>query len=149
MINLEVREVRKEDIPKLSEFFSSMDYKTNQLYTHKFNKDPSKRAKDLFYEDSDKLIVLKDREIIAWGNLIRDPAYPGVPSLGICVKPEYRNRGIGHILVEELIDFGIGKYKGIYIQVKKENLIALKLYQEYNFKIAEEKNGMVCLRYEY
>ena len=50
------------------------------------------------------------------------------------VKQEYRNRGIGGILIDFMVDI-IGKmgYKEISIGVDKDNAAALHLYQKKGF----------------
>jgi ribosomal protein S18 acetylase RimI-like enzyme len=151
MMDLEIRELEMKDLDLFTEFWKVQDEVSFKFYTHHFSKDPRERAMKLFTENSDKVIILHEGIIVGWGNLIRDPSYPGVPSLGICIRPDYRLKGLGHLMLEHLLTLGKSrKYKGIYIQVNKDNEIAITLYLEYEFKIIDQKpNGMVAMRYEY
>lgn len=53
--------------------------------------------------------------------------------LNIIVKPEYRNQGIGSVLLKYIIDNK--EDKKIMLEVRSKNINAIKLYQKYDFKI--------------
>lgn len=53
--------------------------------------------------------------------------------LNIIVKPEYRNQGIGSVLLKYIIDNK--QDKKIMLEVRSKNINAIKLYQKYDFKI--------------
>ena len=53
--------------------------------------------------------------------------------LNIIVKPEYRNQGIGSVLLNYIIDNK--QDKKIMLEVRSKNINAIKLYQKYDFKI--------------
>jgi len=53
--------------------------------------------------------------------------------LNIIVKPEYRNHGIGSVLLKYIIDNK--QDKKIMLEVRSKNINAIKLYQKYDFKI--------------
>lgn len=53
--------------------------------------------------------------------------------LNIMVKPEYRNQGIGSVLLKYIIDNK--QDKKIMLEVRSKNINAIKLYQKYDFKI--------------
>ena len=53
--------------------------------------------------------------------------------LNIIVKPEYQNQGIGSVLLKYIIDNK--QDKKIMLEVRSKNINAIKLYQNYDFKI--------------
>ncbi len=53
--------------------------------------------------------------------------------LNIIVKPEYQNQGIGSDLLKYIIDNK--QDKKIMLEVRSQNINAIKLYQKYDFKI--------------
>ena len=53
----------------------------------------------------------------------------------IVVKKSYRNKGIGSILLESLIEYAKSNNKEkIYLEVNCKNSFAIKLYEKYGFK---------------
>lgn len=53
--------------------------------------------------------------------------------LNIIVKPEFKNQGIGSILLKYIIDNK--QNKKIMLEVRSKNINAIKLYKKYDFKI--------------
>jgi ribosomal-protein-alanine N-acetyltransferase len=52
----------------------------------------------------------------------------------IFVLPEYRNGGIASILMEYMIQTGVdNKVKNITLEVREDNINAIKLYEKYGF----------------
>ena len=61
--------------------------------------------------------------------------------LNIAVKNEYRKQGIGEKLMQEIIDFlCLEKKENVFLEVRKSNFPAQKLYEKLGFiKIGERK----------
>lgn len=84
------------------------------------------------------LIVLKDDEII--GNLSfmggNRPRTKHMGDLGMTVLKSYWGQGIGSALLEFLIDWSKNNpiIRKINLQVKVDNVNAIKLYKKFNFK---------------
>lgn len=84
------------------------------------------------------LIVLKDDEII--GNLSfmggNRPRTKHMGDLGMTVLKSYWGQGIGSALLEFLIDWSKNNpiIRKINLQVKVDNVKAIKLYKKFNFK---------------
>lgn len=58
------------------------------------------------------------------------------------VIEEYRNKKIGSLLIENLIKIGKEKeIKNITLEVNKNNIFAIKLYEKYNFEIVATRKG--------
>ena len=50
--------------------------------------------------------------------------------LNICIRPEYRSRGFGRLMLQHLIDYarGAGAHE-LFLEVRPSNLSAVRLYQ--------------------
>ena len=51
----------------------------------------------------------------------------------VYVQPEYRNKGVGSILMAELQQMGL-MYTEISLKVKRDNKYAIKLYEKWGFE---------------
>ena len=61
---------------------------------------------------------------------------------GVVVKKEFRNKGVGALLINELEKTLINQNKEkIFLEVRKGNLIAKKLYEKVGFKVISERKG--------
>lgn len=64
---------------------------------------------------------------------------------GIVVKKEYRNKGVGALLISELEKKLKEKNKEkIFLEVRKSNLVAQKLYEKMGFTIISQRKGYYC-----
>lgn len=61
--------------------------------------------------------------------------------LNICILNNYQNKGYGKLLLGFLINQFNFKAKSIYLEVKKTNTYAIKLYEYYNFKCINIRKG--------
>ena len=57
---------------------------------------------------------------------------------GVYTLQKFRNRGIGTILINSLINHLGESYKGVSLFVKKDNPAALRLYEKTGFEVREE-----------
>jgi len=78
-----------------------------------------------------------DSKMVGWCVVRR--TRPGSPLdhrgvLGLCVRKEFRGRGIGTALIEETIDKCRGKFESIELTARSNNLLAIKLYKRFGFK---------------
>lgn len=54
----------------------------------------------------------------------------------IVIKKDFRNQGVGYLLLNELIDFSKqNNMSSITLEVNENNLYAIKLYNKFNFNI--------------
>ena len=61
---------------------------------------------------------------------------------GVVVKKEYRNRGIGALLISELEKKLKKAHKEkIFLEVRKSNLPAKKLYEKMGFNVISQRKG--------
>ena len=84
--------------------------------------------------------IINKKEIIGYyeneslvGILIYNKNYEVLDLLYIVVEPIYRNKKIGSKLLEYLINSE--KYERILLEVRCDNINAIKLYKKYKFKI--------------
>lgn len=79
-----------------------------------------------------EIIGYYDNDILV-GFLIFNKNYEVLDLLYVVVDPIYRNKGIGSKLVDYLIN--TKDYERILLEVRCDNVNAIKLYKKYNFKI--------------
>jgi ribosomal protein S18 acetylase RimI-like enzyme len=77
-------------------------------------------------------IVLRDAESI--GRLIVDQADDAIHLLDIALLPEYRNAGIGTLLIQNLLDEAAQINKPVQLHVDKNNR-AQRLYDRLGFRV--------------
>lgn len=95
-------------------------------YLKKFiDRDNNPFRKYFSYEENNKIL----------GYFIIDILYEKIELINIFVNKEERNRKIGSNMIEYLIEFGkSNKSENITLEVKEDNIYAIKLYEKYNFK---------------
>lgn len=61
---------------------------------------------------------------------------------GVVVKKEFRNQGVGALLITELEKrLKAEKKEKIFLEVRKSNLVAKKLYEKMGFSLISERKG--------
>jgi RimJ/RimL family protein N-acetyltransferase len=67
--------------------------------------------------------------------------------LGICILEKYQNKGYGKIIMTELLKYALNQnIKKINLSVDNNNIIAIKLYEKFNFQI-ESKTDTITYMY--
>ena len=93
----------------------------------------------IYKEVSHKLIAISEEKIMAFGCLIPDNNYPDIPSLGIVVADEYRNIGMGSVMMNQLEELAIKNcYKFIFLKTFKSNHHAYNLYKKMGYEVIDE-----------
>ena len=122
--------VRKGETPPP---YSIVEKEELKVYTENFGKE---KDDHLLYAEEDGKIVG-----CVWVRVMDDYGHidDETPSLAISVKKEYRNRGIGRRLMEEMLYLlsSLG-YRRTSLSVQKENY-ALRLYQSLGYRIHSDK----------
>ena len=115
-----ISELKKEDLNLLNDTFINREYLENE-----FNNNP-------FI----KVLILKEDIII--GYLYYSDIYDRVEINQIEIEENHRNCGKGSLLLKELTET---VDKNITLEVREDNLPAIKLYEKFNFKkVAIRKN---------
>ena len=82
----------------------------------------------------------EDNQIL--GYFIIDILYEKIELINIFVNKDARNRKIGSNMIEYLIKFGKNNKKdNITLEVKEDNLYAIKLYEKYHFRKVAIRKG--------
>ena len=115
-----ISELKKEDLNLLNDTFINKEYLENE-----FNNNP-------FI----KVLILTEDKII--GYLYYSDIYDRVEINQIEIEEAHRNSGKGSLLLKELTDT---VDKNITLEVREDNIPAIKLYEKFNFKkVAIRKN---------
>lgn len=78
------------------------------------------------------LAVRLHGELVAYGGILTIHDESHITNLA--VKPIFQSKGIGKILLKELIKLAIAKdTKNLSLEVRTDNVIAQKLYKKFNF----------------
>ncbi len=86
------------------------------------------------------LVALKEDKVVGFGGMwfVLDEAQ----ITNIAIHPDYRNLGIGSILLENLIKLSLKEnINSITLEVRKSNINAQKLYTKFNFTVEGERKG--------
>lgn len=151
MNNVIIREIRQNEIPKLEDMLYEAIYQPDEsnLIPRSVLQIPEINIyiKDFgTLKDDYGLVADLDGEIIGavWIRILsgKIKGYGNIddktPEFAISLFKEYRNRGIGTLLMTHMIDYLRKKgYKKASLNVKKENY-AVKLYQKVGFEIMDE-----------
>ena len=115
-----ISELKKEDLNLINNTFINKEYLENE-----FNNNP-------FI----KVLILKEDIII--GYLYYSDIYDRVEINQIEIEENHRNCGKGSLLLKELTET---VDKNITLEVREDNLPAIRLYEKFNFKkVAIRKN---------
>ncbi|MDR0677418.1 MAG: ribosomal protein S18-alanine N-acetyltransferase [Holosporaceae bacterium] len=79
---------------------------------------------------------------VARGFILCKMVYDEIEILTFCVLQEFRNRGIGKMLLKEIDNYAcVLSVKTIFLEVAENNLIAKKTYEKSGYEIAYKRNG--------
>lgn len=76
------------------------------------------------------ILIMDGDNVAAKGCVVECEEHVSVD--GIYVQPEYRGKGLGYFLMEELEQVYLA-YTQIFLKVKADNKIAKKLYEKFRF----------------
>ena len=86
---------------------------------------------------------------VAWVRLMKSYGYVDndTPELSISLLPEYRGKGIGTVLLSELLDsLKMKNCRYVSLSVQKANTAALRLYRKAGFRIVEDKGDELVMK---
>ncbi len=90
-----------------------------------------------YYLNEGSIFIKYGEKFIGYGQLIKENDKVSIVNFGIL--DEFRNRGYSKILLKYLLNLAIdNNLKEIYLKCNSDNIRALKLYKEHNFKIEKE-----------
>jgi ribosomal protein S18 acetylase RimI-like enzyme len=140
---LEIVRLSRQHHDLLCDFFRIIDTEkiTKDFHPHPFTQEYAKRLCDYRGKDLYFAVLKGENKIIGYGMLRGwDEGYE-VPSLGICIHPEYQGSGVGRLLMLHLIQSArLQGAERIILKVRKENIRAKNLYTSFGFRLAELDN---------
>ena len=82
--------------------------------------------------NSDRFWVLEDGSVyVGYGQIKEEDE--DTCEVGFVIDPKYQGRGYGKKIVDLICDKAKEKYKNILLEVKKDNLKAIHIYEKYGF----------------
>ena len=128
--NINIRKILEKDFERIY-----------QIENSSFNTPYSRRILKFFIKNEYCIPILIEKGNIIIGYAIGILKYGGRGHLiSLAIDPEYRKKTYGKLLLERLLDmFKDDNKKIIHLEVRKTNQAALKLYQNFGFKIIGEK----------
>lgn len=155
-MNITIREAKPEDAGKLISYVTTLIEEPSSFlemskgeFTLTFDEE-KKFIRECNESENSIFIVAEEKDAII-GNLIckgsNREKIKHVTSLGIAVKKEYRDRGIGTKLLKKAIDWAKGNehVKRIELNVFETNKRAIHLYKKYGFVIEGKKKGAIFM----
>ena len=130
--NINIRKIREKDLERIYQI-ENISFKTPY----------SRRILRFFIKNTYCISILIEKGNIIVGYAMGILKY-GVRGhlISIAIDPDYRKMKYGKILLERLLDmFKDNDKKIIHLEVRKTNKVALKLYQNFGFRIIGEKEN--------
>ena len=127
--NINIIEIDETNIELLTQFISNPLPSTFRYF--------EKRTAEVIKDHVITLLLKKGHEIIGYAHIDYEKN-TDKHWFGICVLPDYHNKGYGDYLMNNiLIKSKIKNIEPIYLTVDNINIHAIKLYSKHNFKIIE------------
>lgn len=142
---LEIKKLSVEMEDSLLMFFRALQNAGDDKYfhPHAFNRQElekilTHRVDDLYF------VMLEDERVIGYAMLRGwDEGY-SIPSLGISIHPEMRDKGLGKTFMQFLHSAArLRNSSKIRLKVYPENVKALKLYRKLGYKFQDKEGGQL------
>lgn len=122
-------EIKKMDISDLDSISSTLLTDFDDFWTYSILKDELENPNSTY-------IAIKDGKnmILGFGGIWK--AVDDIHITNIVVRKDFRNHGIGSMLLNKLIELSIKEngINSITLEVNTKNIPAIKLYEKYGFK---------------
>ena len=127
---MDVVPVNKSNIQLLEYFIENMGEASSAFRYY------NSRPIDIIDNHLITLLIVEKKQPVAYGHL---DAENGIVWLGICVLPDFYNKGYGKIMMKELIASGKKlNLEKICLTVDKDNGNAINLYEKFGFRKDQE-----------
>ena len=137
---VEVRLIRPDDADRLYEFFTSLSERTRRWFCpHPFDLDTARRVASESGDPEKAVFLALDGDGRVVGYCFLHGLSRDYPSLGICVRDDVQNSGLGKALMRHLEMFAreAGR-RGIELTVFKDNPRAQHLYRKMGYRTVGE-----------
>lgn len=127
-----------ESIEKISNIWLNSNLDTHDFIKRDYWIDNVDKVKNMF-PDSTIYVYYVDNQIVGFTGLYEQYI------AGIFFKDNYRNKGIGSLLLKRLK----GDYKGLNLYVYEKNEGAIRFYTKHQFEIRSKEFEVETQEYEY
>lgn len=142
-MNIEIKEMQEIDLEKIKDILET-DF--DNFWNYNILKE------ELSSNNSKYIVAISKGKVIGFAGI--KIAYDQADIMNIVTKKDYRNKGIGTLLLNELISICKEfKANSIFLEVNENNKPAIKLYEKVGFESIsirknyyKDKNGIV-MRY--
>lgn len=142
-MNIEIKKMNKSDLEEIKE---TLETKFDDFWNYNILKE------ELSSDNSKYIVAILNKEIIGFAGI--KFALDQADIMNVVTRKDYRNKGVGTILLNELISICKEfKVNFIFLEVNEENKPAIKLYEKVGFENVgirknyyKDKNGIV-MRY--
>lgn len=125
---IKIRRAKREEVKEITKIELSSGY-----HKQKFNALPM--IKNLFKDKYENVFVLENKSKIIGYITLKNKNKIGEIGLLAVIK-KFQNKGYGRLLVQYALKWAKkSKYKKVFLDVREDNLKAIKLYQRFRFKI--------------
>jgi len=135
--DIEFRAITKNDVNELYELLNTLSEETKMFFhPHQFDK---KTLEQICNSTKDYYFVLTKKKKIIGYSMLRLFGY-NIPSLGICIRNGYENKGYGQLMTVKTIQKAAELcYKEVILHVHEKNVRALDLFKRMGFKAIQKK----------
>lgn len=139
-MNLKITKMELSDLNSISNILTS-DF--DNFWNYNILKD------ELLSKNSSYIIAKLDNQIVGFAGI--KILLEEADIMNIVVKKDFRNQGIGNLLLEKLIQLAISLHlNSITLEVNEENYPAIHLYEKFGFKqigtrksYYQDKDGLI------
>lgn len=141
---VDIMEAKPNDAEELLKFLKTVGSESNYLLLDENGLDATVEQEQEYIRKANASITTKHFLAKTNGKIIGNCGINGSDrkkikhnvNLGISILKEYWDKGLGTILLEHVVNYAriTGKIKNIYLEVREDNLYAIKLYEKIGFK---------------
>ncbi|MDX9972059.1 MAG: GNAT family N-acetyltransferase [FCB group bacterium] len=142
LMNFSVRQVRRDDAPRLSEFYRSLSARSSYFFEPYTDTsvEAMRTVVDRAMDGYDLSLVANEHGGRVFAHFFYMNVSADVPHLGIGLRDEYQELGLGSMFMAYLLALGrnVLQKRSVGLTVLKENERALKLYTRLGFEIVRD-----------
>lgn len=138
---LEIRRARPEHAEALGRFLQAIDSPEERRFfsPHPFDMETASRLCDYEGQDLYYLLLLHG-DVIGYGFLRGWDEGFAVPSVGVCIAPGHRRKGLGRCMMVFLHTVARNREsRSIRLKVHKGNIAALKMYKSLGYELESQE----------
>ncbi|MGV8151981.1 MAG: GNAT family N-acetyltransferase [Candidatus Nanoarchaeia archaeon] len=133
---MKIRKAKPSDAKNITKVELSSGY-----HKKKFNALPM--IQDLFKDKYENIFVLEKKSKIIGYITLRNKNKTGEIGL-LAVKKKFQGKGYGKLLVKHALNYSKKiKIKNIFLDVRKNNIKAIRLYKKFDFKKIKEYSKVI------